>query len=41
MALKHFGFWQPMDTLREKMDLEANVKEGKYPWLELPIGLDR
>lgn len=41
MALKHFGFWQPMDTLREKMDLEANIKEGKYPWLELPIGLHR
>lgn len=32
MAYKHEGFWQPMDTLREKMDLEEMWATGKAPW---------
>lgn len=28
----HNGFWQPMDTLREKNDLEALWQSGKAPW---------
>lgn len=32
MAYEHRGFWQPMDTLREKMYLENLWKEGKAPW---------
>lgn len=28
----HFGFWQPMDTLREKMDLENLWSAGEPPW---------
>lgn len=32
MAFKHAGFWQPMDTLREKQRLEALWSEGKAPW---------
>lgn len=28
----HFGFWQPMDTLREKMDLENLWSTGQPPW---------
>ena len=32
MAYKHEGFWQPMDTLREKMDLEEMWNAGKAPW---------
>jgi glucose-1-phosphate cytidylyltransferase len=29
---RHDGFWQPMDTLREKMILEALWAGGKAPW---------
>ncbi len=32
MARKHRGFWQPMDTLREKNILESLWKSGKAPW---------
>jgi len=28
----HRGFWQPMDTLREKQQLEAAWATGKAPW---------
>lgn len=31
-AYKHEGFWQPMDTLRDKMMLEDLWQEGKAPW---------
>jgi glucose-1-phosphate cytidylyltransferase len=33
MAFEHHGFWQPMDTLREKQDLEKLAHEGNPPWL--------
>lgn len=29
---KHTGFWQPMDTLREKTHLEDLWASGKAPW---------
>jgi glucose-1-phosphate cytidylyltransferase len=32
MAFKHNGFWQPMDTLREKTLLEELWVSGKAPW---------
>jgi glucose-1-phosphate cytidylyltransferase len=32
MAFQHSGFWQPMDTLREKQELEALWASGKAPW---------
>ncbi len=32
MAFKHDGFWQPMDTLREKNQLEDLWNSGKAPW---------
>ncbi len=32
MAYKHRGFWQPMDTLRDKTQLEALWAQGKAPW---------
>lgn len=32
MAFSHRGFWQPMDTLREKIQLEALWAEGRAPW---------
>lgn len=32
MAFKHNGFWQPMDTLREKTLLEDMWASGNAPW---------
>jgi glucose-1-phosphate cytidylyltransferase len=32
MAYEHTGFWQPMDTLREKNLLEDLWLSGKAPW---------
>jgi glucose-1-phosphate cytidylyltransferase len=32
MAFRHEGFWQPMDTLREKQLLETLWASGKAPW---------
>ena len=32
MAYKHDGFWQPMDTLREKFLLEDLWNKNKAPW---------
>jgi glucose-1-phosphate cytidylyltransferase len=31
-AFEHTGFWQPMDTLRDKQQLEALWTTGKAPW---------
>lgn len=31
-AYRHDGFWQPMDTLRDKQLLEALWQSGKAPW---------
>lgn len=33
-AYHHSGFWQPMDTLRERNDLERLSKQSTPPWLE-------
>lgn len=32
MAFKHNGFWQPMDTLRDKNHLEELWSKNKAPW---------
>jgi glucose-1-phosphate cytidylyltransferase len=32
MAYKHDGFWQCMDTLREKYILETLWQNGEAPW---------
>jgi glucose-1-phosphate cytidylyltransferase len=31
-AFKHTGFWQPMDTLRDKNHLEELWQSGRAPW---------
>lgn len=31
-AYRHYGFWQPMDTLRDKMMLEELWQTGHAPW---------
>jgi glucose-1-phosphate cytidylyltransferase len=37
MAYEHKGFWQPMDTLREKQELAKYAQQVPPPWLQ---GLD-
>jgi glucose-1-phosphate cytidylyltransferase len=32
MAITHHGFWQPMDTLRERNMLEDLWQSGRAPW---------
>jgi glucose-1-phosphate cytidylyltransferase len=32
MMFPHLGFWQPMDTLRDKIQLQALWDSGKAPW---------
>ena len=32
MAFRHNGFWQCMDTLRDKQNLEAIWESGEAPW---------
>jgi glucose-1-phosphate cytidylyltransferase len=32
MVYRHSGFWQPMDTLRDKTHLEDLWQSGKAPW---------
>lgn len=34
-AYRHTGFWQPMDTLRDKQLLEELWQKGKAPWYDL------
>ena len=31
-AFPHYGFWQPMDTIRDKVHLEDLWQSGKAPW---------
>jgi len=31
-AFRHHGFWQPMDTLRDKLYLEDLWQKGQAPW---------
>ena len=31
-AYKHYGFWAPMDTLRDKIQLEKIWNSGEAPW---------
>ena len=32
VAFKHEGFWKPMDTLRDKHELESMWENNKAPW---------
>jgi glucose-1-phosphate cytidylyltransferase len=31
-AFKHDGFWKPMDTLRDKLELQSLWESGRAPW---------
>lgn len=37
-AYRHTGFWQPMDTLRDKQVLEEMWQNGKAPWYDIIQG---
>jgi glucose-1-phosphate cytidylyltransferase len=32
MAYRHTGFWRPMDTLRDRQNLEEMIEKGIMPW---------
>ena len=32
MAFRHRGFWQPMDTMRDKISLDERWASGNAPW---------
>ena len=32
VAYKHYGFWRPLDTLRDKRELEEMWRLGKSQW---------
>jgi glucose-1-phosphate cytidylyltransferase len=36
VAYRHDGFWQPMDTLRDKLQLEDLWSSGQAPWKVWP-----
>ncbi len=33
-AFKHHGFWKPMDTLRDKKQLEDLIEQHNAPWIK-------
>jgi len=35
-AYRHDGFWAPMDTMKDKQDLDAIAENGNLPWLRFP-----
>jgi glucose-1-phosphate cytidylyltransferase len=32
VAFRHLGYWQPMDTYREYVELNALWESGRAPW---------
>jgi len=34
VTYKHEGFWKPMDTLRDKSQLEEMIEAGTAPWIK-------
>ena len=32
VAFKHFGFWKPMDALRDRIELEQMWNKGEAKW---------
>lgn len=33
-AYRHYGFWQCMDSVKDRMTLEELISEGKAPWIK-------
>jgi len=36
LMFPHLGFWQPIDTLRDKNFIEKLIESGKAPWIPTP-----
>ena len=34
-AFKHFGYWQPVDTIRDLQRLEEAIIKGNLPWMHI------
>ena len=34
LAVRHEGFWRPMDTLKDRQVLEELVDKGLTPWFD-------
>ena len=34
VAYKHDGFWQCMDTLKDKLNLESLIEANEAPWIK-------
>lgn len=34
LTYKHYGFWKPMDTLRDKSQLDNFIEQGTAPWIK-------
>lgn len=39
LAYRYEGFWRPMDTLRDRHDLEEMAERGEMPWKKVRRGL--
>ena len=37
MAVRHEGFWRPMDTLKDRQVLEELVEKGLTPWVNSDV----
>jgi glucose-1-phosphate cytidylyltransferase len=40
IAYRYDGFWAPMDTMKDKQDLDAIAENGRVPWMR-PLQSDR
>ena len=38
LAYKYDGFWEPMDTIKDKQRLDRLAESGKAPWRDVPNG---
>jgi glucose-1-phosphate cytidylyltransferase len=34
LTYKHYGFWKPMDNIRDKNQLEELIEKGTAPWIK-------
>jgi glucose-1-phosphate cytidylyltransferase len=34
LAVRHEGFWRPMDTLKDRQVLEELIEKGLMPWFD-------
>jgi len=37
LAYRHDGFWEPMDTIKDKQRLDSLLESGRVPWRREPV----